>query len=507
MNKPSVLFVFTAESYHRESAPVISEFVRRDWNVTVLLGFQSDDATRIFESCRQEGIAVEFAPGTVTYGKAAGTDRTAAAAGPSRRRTADGAGNPLHGVRSLVRKTGLMRLIGFPAKVAACFRKRKAAEAIVARLAPSVVVAGPFHSAGQFDNAIARACRKRGTAMYCLPNSPYLGERILRVARPHHLDHGMAGPVITVEYDWLNRLLGWIFPKWTRRVADGRRLFYWDPLHVLAAELAGLQMNRLWLKPSLDFKRVFVHSAYSRDLLLTDGYPAERIVVSGPPLLDAVWAQIGDAAHETRLFAHIRLPVGSPFILFNVEPSAEHDYCDWDRHWSLFHETMAAVIKCGLPVVLSLHPLCRYEDYRFAEDKYGVTICTEYRIHALYPYCTVSVSFPCSTNLLCDVFGKPLVIYDHFGLTIGEGESCNMHLVPGGMVARSAAELCQHIKSIIARCVGAETGRDVGGRIVASSGLIVDVVESDVQATAEGQVLRRQARGDTVQCEEIRTNG
>ena len=147
---------------------MINEFVRRRWNVTVLLGFRSDDATRIFETCEQEGVAVEFAPSNVTYGKATGISRPSTPAGTDRHRAADRTGDLLSGVRSLVRKTGLMRLFGFPGKVVACFRKRRAAEAIIARLAPNVVVAGSFHSAGQFDNAIVFACRKRGTAMYCL---------------------------------------------------------------------------------------------------------------------------------------------------------------------------------------------------------------------------------------------------------------------------------------------------------------------------------------------------
>jgi len=449
LSQPAVLFVFGAESYHREAAPVIDEFVHRGWSVRVLLGFQSGHIARIIEACQQQGVAVELAPIGVGY-EIPAVSGSALTTAPPESSADEIVVTAAKKLRSILRSTGAGRLLRFPGHVARCLHKRRVADAIVARHTPSAVMMGSYHSSGQIDNAIARACRRRSIPMYCIPNSPYLGTLTLRVGRLNHLEQGMASQAIGVRHGIINRLLGWLFPAWTSIIPDGRRVFYWDPLLMLAATLTGLQMNRLWLKPALDFKRVFVHSEYSRDLLLADGYPADRIVVSAPPLLDAVRERIGDPAHESALFSRIRLPLGSPFILFNVEPSAEHDYCNWDRHWQQFHETLAAVVKCGLPVVLSLHPMCQFDTYKFVEEQYGVVISTAFRIHDLYPYCTVSVSFPCSTNLLALTFKKPLVIVDHFGILARDAESKSLNMIPGAYVAKSAQQVTQFVLAFMA---------------------------------------------------------
>lgn len=450
MSQPTIMFVFTAESYHREAAPVIDEFAHRGWSARVVLGFRSEHTVRIAEACRVKGIPVELVPAEAAYGKPADAGQAVPAA-PAVKAVQETAWARTAGLlRGKLRVTGIGRLRHFPGYVAQCLRRRRFAEELIARRKPSAVMMGSYHSSGQIDNAVARACRRRSIPMYCIPNSPYLGTLTLRVGRLNHLEQGMASQSINVRRGIINRVLGWLFPSWTSVLPDGNRVFYWDPLLMLAATLTGLQMNRLWLKPALDFKRVFVFSDYSRDLLLVDGYPADRIVVSAPPLLDAVRERVGDPVHENALFSHIRLPAGTPFVLFNVEPSAEHDYCDWERHWRQFHETMAAIVECGLPVVLSLHPLCQFENYRFAEAQYGVVISTAYRIHDLYPYCAISVSFPCSTNLLALTFGKPLVIYDHFGILARDEESRALNMIPGAYVAQSSREVAEFVRAIAA---------------------------------------------------------
>lgn len=472
------MFVFTAESYHREAAPVIDEFARRGWLVRVVLGFHSEHTGRIAEGCRRKGIPVELVLAEAAYGKPAdvGLAVPEASATKAVKETAWARAAGL--LREKLRGTGIGRLRHFPGYVAQCLRRRRIAEALIGGHKPSAVMMGSYHSSGQIDNAVARACKRRSIPMYCIPNSPYLGTLTLRVGRLNHLEQGMASQGIRVRHGLINRVLGWFFPSWTSALPDGDRVFYWDPLMMLAATLTGLQMNRLWLKPALDFKRVFAFSDYSRDLLLADGYPADRIVVSGPPLLDAVRERVGDAAHEEALFSHIRLPAGAPFVLFNVEPSAEHDYCDWDRHWRQFHETLAAVVACGLPVVLSLHPLCRLENYLFAEEQYDVAISTDYRIHDLYPYCAISVSFPCSTNLLALTFGKPLVIYDHFGILTRDEESRTLNMIPGAYVAQSDGEVAACVRSI---AEGAAAGAVEFQRPLVGAPRAVDIVFSTVQ--------------------------
>ncbi|WP_310449002.1 hypothetical protein [Sulfuritalea sp.] len=459
---------------------MIEEFVRRGAKVAVLLGFHSNHTEPIAETCRRQGITVETVPVEAGYGtleaSVAATDQNEVRKGF----IAIASSPKMTVLRAWIRKAGLARLFSLPLHIAKCIKRRRIADDIITRHQPDVVAMGSYHSSGQIDNAISRACKRQSVPTYCIPNSPYLGTLTLRVGRLNHLEQGMASQVIRVGYDPINRMLGWLFPSWTSVLPDGSRVFYWDPMTMLAATLTGLQMNRLWLKPSLDFRKVFVHSEYSRGLLLRDGYPADRIVVSGPPLLDSVVEKIGDSSKEDAMYSHINLPVGSPFILFNVEPSAEHNYCDWSRHWRQFHETMAQVVESGLPVVLSLHPLCVLENYRFVEAQYGVVICTAYRIHDLYPYCAISVSFPCSTNLLALTFEKPLVIYDHFGILGRDEESKILNSIPGALIAECASEILPNIRALREMLAAPDTVRQRSSTGRRATEIIISSIQSDL---------------------------
>jgi len=276
-----------------------------------------------------------------------------------------------------------------------------------------------------------------------------VGEFIQHVSRMNHLQVGMAGPEIRADYDAVNRVLAKVFPRWTRDLADGTRVFYWDPMRIVSAELTGLGMKPQWLKPSTDFDRVFVFGEFSRKLLIDAGYPDDKIVVAGQPLFDNILRQRGDLTRRAEIAAHIGVTPGEPFLLVNIEPSLEHDYATAEDHWRNFHEVLRACTGHGAAIVLSLHPLCEVENYRFAENQYGCRISTRFSIHELYPDCTVSVSFVCSTNVLALDFCRPLVIYDFQRMLDRDALTDQLYKLPGALVGRSEPELRSHISAAL----------------------------------------------------------
>lgn len=427
---------------------MLQEFVRRKWRVHVLIAFSGAEAFRVAAECREAGAEAEIAPEGIGYGSQSsggGPHPQESAHSPS---ASSRKGHLLRLLRYASRTSRLGRLRSIPAIVASSRRRITFVAGRITQLAPDCVFHGPYHSIGQVDNAISFVCRKRNIPTFCVANSPFVGEKIMRVARLNHLQTGMTFLDICDDFDWINRLFARLNPSWTRVLANGKRVFFWDPIQIWGANLAGLPMHPMWMKPSVDYQRVFLHSEFSRTLLVGDGYPAEKIVVSGPPLLDSAWEMLDDPEHRMEIYAELGLPDGEPFILYNVEPSAEHNYETWENHWQKFHDALGAVVGCGLPVVLSLHPLCQFETYAFAEKQYGVKICTTRRIHHLYPYCAISVSFPCSTNLLAEIFRKPLVIYDYFDLTQRDPETISINLLPGSVAATSGVEIKAHIERI-----------------------------------------------------------
>lgn len=448
----TILFVLSAVSYYREVAPVVARFGTSDWKVHVVFGSGGEVTERALEECRSWGCQADLAPANVGYGASGSREdqssrEEAAGQGRHRGRTPSRLREALKTnvwLRKFLHPLG--RLRHMPGHYLRMRRIRRYTAELIDVVSPDVVVQGAYHSCGQIDNGIAIACRAANIPTFCVPNSPYLGTRALEVGRLNHLISGMSGPQIRADYHFINALLAVLFRSWTAVLANGVRAFYWDPLIMLTAWINGLSMQRTWLKPSLKFDRVFVFSDYSKNLLEGDGYPVEGVIVSGQPLLDDVWRNLGDKVYGEALFRTLDLPVHSPFILLNVEPAVEHDYCSWERHWQLFEEIMQAVTSFDIPVVLSLHPLCDYNNYSFVEEKFGVRISTCYKIHELYPYCTINVSFPCSTNLLAAEFGKSLVIYDHFHLTTRDSDSAALNRLENAEVGEDAGA----IKAILA---------------------------------------------------------
>jgi len=267
--------------------------------------------------------------------------------------------------------------------------------------------------------------------------SPYVGERVAVGYRFENLTDAMSAELDATR-NVLRRLVAGAYPRWVR-ARNGKEIFMFDPNRMVSAKMFGLIDRNPWQSPSEHYDVVFVESEFSRTMLLESNYDPGKVIVSGKPLLDSVFRGLSDRAYSERLYGEVRLRINEPFILVNVEPSAEHAYSTWESQWERFRSLMGSLRETGLRVVLSLHPLCHPKNYAFVEKEYGFTLSQKYKIAELYPYCSVVVSFPCSTNQLALVFGKPLIIYDWFGVT--DGPRRDLFRVPGALYARSAEEV------------------------------------------------------------------
>jgi hypothetical protein len=429
----TALFVFSIFHYWKEMHPVAREFAANGWRVHVLIGWSGPTAAAVATECRALGIATSEVPAPLNFGDHLAAAAVAAGEAPQPRQPRFPAFMQpwLHTPRRFVDALRAFRR--------AAAAKRYARD-LLDRVAPDVVFGGPWQAAGSFDNGFAFWCSRRRLPYCCLSFSPYLGEPNNIGGRFSHLADGMAGPSIRSDYDWINKLIARALPRWTR-TRDGITIFYWDPLQTLAARLHGLVERNIWQRPSERYDVVFVFSEFSRRMLLDAGYPPGKIVVAGMPLLDAITARFADRDHREALFRSLGLSVDEPFILYNVEPGLEHSYVPAAVHWERFHAHMEVLRNVGLKVVLSLHPLCRKEDYRFAEANPGFKVVDSPSIHELYPYCRLVVSHCCSTNLLAPEFGKPLIILDHAGMTHEGAPRAALFRIPGALYAYSAADL------------------------------------------------------------------
>jgi hypothetical protein len=431
----SALFVFSIVHYYREMMPVARYFRDRGWQVRVIIGWDGSSAKDAAADCRANGLElVEVNPAFLIRSEHGGAVPPAEPSAPG---TTSPRAHPF-----------LYRIAMFADSLSKLTRMKRHARALIGTMVPDIVFAGPYHSPDLLHNGIAAVCRVRRIPYCNLPASAYVGEHNSVLGRFLNRRLGMQTSVIDVGYDRLNRLMSHLFPGWTR-TRDNVSIFMWDPLLILAARLCGVLVGNIWQKPAESFDVVYVYSEFSRKMLAESGYDPHKIVVCGIPLLDAPRRMLGDKDHRAAMWHRLGLPDDSGFLLFNVEPSYEHRYATHSDHWRRFHELMAAMRRTGMPVVLSLHPLCNIADYEFAEAEYGVAISRDYRIFDLYPYCRLSVSFPCSTNVVAEEFGKPLVIYDYFGMTAENGPRKDLFRLANARYGYTVEEVEREIAAVL----------------------------------------------------------
>ena len=442
-----VLFVVSILNYHREVEPVIAYFRKRGYATHVLIGWVGADADRAIEHYLSLGCQIHRVPDSHAYGVLPAAPGAAGATGPETANTVRR--TPKKRLAQSVRDIPILghylgRLAGLIRATAAAHRTRQYARDLVRTISPNLIFMGPFHSCGRFDNAIMVEASTQQIARCCYPVSTYHGKIGAHHARQSNLRRGMLPQTLRTDYDILNRLLAFLRPSWTFDNGTART-FMWDPLHMIAARLNGLLPSDIWQKPSPDFDRVYVFSEFSASLLEHSGFPMDRVETTGIPLLDDVFHGCRDRSVRERIFKELRLQADEPFLLFNVEPSFEHHYCDATTHWARFDSMMTLVSSFQLPVVLSLHPLCDEADYAYAEQRFGVRIARHRKIYELYPYCRLAVSFACSTNILAEIFDKPIVVYDFFGMADEASERAFEFRLPFVKVANTFEQIRQLI--------------------------------------------------------------
>ncbi len=440
------LVVISIYNYYREVEPVVACFASRGARVTALLGWRGATADEAARHLRAVGAHVASVPGDFAYGEP-----------PSGSAVGNSAAIPQKRAPSAI-----ARLAGLPGVWRSQRRLKAWARELFAEIEPDVVLQGPYHGCGTFDQAIAAVRKERRVPSVCYPVSAYHGRNGAIMARFSNLARGMLGPVLRADLDWINAAAARLMPRWTQ-TRDGRTIFMFDPLCLAVSAASGLGVARdVWQKPDVEFDRVCVFSDFSAGLLRESAFPMDRVRVVGIPLLDRVAAVAADPQARTAMYAELGLPEDAPFLLFNVEPSAEHHYADWDAHWRNFRATLAAASSVGLPVILSLHPLCTPTDYEFAQAEFGARIARRHKIYNLYLHCRVAVSFACSTNIVAELFGKPLVIYDYFDMaSVGSARAAEFRL-PGAHIAHDPAALAAAIASALAEPPRSSAGASIG---------------------------------------------
>lgn len=248
-----------------------------------------------------------------------------------------------------------------------------------------------------------------------------------RRERPEHLID---------ERPWrtLKRLLARRYPHQAMHTRFGRMLFFGHP-DTLALACSGLLQGCNW---HYGGGAVDLCTKISRDdleLARSEGAPVDRFVVTGQPMMDAMYEARANGRMRERLAHEHSLRPGRRLIVCAVPHSAEHGLVDWDSHLAQTRELFFALSASEADVLLSLHPRSRVETYQGLAAAAGCTILKA-RLSTALPAADIFVASYSSTVRWALAMGIPAIMADF--PQFGYEQFANL---PGSIVVRDAPGL------------------------------------------------------------------
>ena len=204
---------------------------------------------------------------------------------------------------------------------------------------------------------------------FALSNSRYVMQARLRNwENKYRASLGMDGR--------LNKILGWVFPKWVAEY-DNTRLLIYDGSDSLAAWIVGIMPVRPWTLGGGAATLMAVENKVQFRIFEAEGIKPEKMVVTGHPQTDRTYESLRTMDKGGNV-DNISVGENDRVVLCALPQFAEHKLMDWDQHWTEIEfiiETLLSIPKTHL--ILSLHPKCDLGRYEYLESKYPLALSTE----------------------------------------------------------------------------------------------------------------------------------
>ncbi|MFH1058086.1 MAG: hypothetical protein V1797_05300 [Pseudomonadota bacterium] len=200
----------------------------------------------------------------------------------------------------------------------------------------------------------------------------------------------------------------------------GRRVWFYEPAALLAADGLGLLPPNPWTLGSNGVDLVLVDGENTRARLIATGSDPQRIVVCGHRGHDDLYAGL-----QRRDALRRELAPGAgdgQWLVAPLPPLGEANLCAWDRadeEMRFLGQSLArAAAEHGLTVLVSLHPKMDPARYRFLSDECGLTVCSR-SLAEILPAVDIFVAPQGSTTIQWAVLcGVPALALDLYGLDL-----------------------------------------------------------------------------------------
>jgi len=457
------LFYYPVAHAPVEINPLVFELLERGWIVTVQFGWVGPDADRHAAALADLGAAVRMPEADMTPYSSHKEALITAEASASVSRTSR---LPIvRNLDSILSQTRTMR------------KSYQIARRVIAETKPDILVASNFQSCGRYDYALLKAAKRAGVRTACVITSTLVAKCIASPGRLYQFESGMLTGNFSATSGLFRRVLARAVPAWI--ASDGKsKMFFFPPDQMIAAWIAGLLPSDPLHTPTADFDVVFSPDRQNLALLRDSGFPESKIRMLGRPRLDEAVRANQDPARRRAWRERCGLSPVERYVLFNVEPSFEHEYCDKWTHFDRLHALMDRMSSYGRRVLVSLHPLCASKNYTHLNELPGVTVLRDIGIETPYPDADFVVSFPCSTNKFAVAFDKSVLMYDWFGVRQSP-RRWRLYNQPNLEVAESMDEFADKLRTFM------NASLDVAPRY---PDLAAPLIVSEVERLAIGQL-------------------
>ena len=284
-------------------------------------------------------------------------------------------------------------------------------EDALAGRAPALAVLAGDRQLG-WELPLMGLCRRRGMKAL-LPPVSYPGDR-------DDLTSIRRGPRFDAE-TWPE--LRQRFPeKYVTDRQAGRRVWFYEPAALLAADGLGLLPPNPWALGSNGVDLVLVDGENTRARLIATGSDPERIVACGHRGHDDLHAGLQRRAELRQELDPAAAGAAGRWLLASPPPLGEANLCDWERHWRemrfLAETLVRAAAQAGAKVLVSLHPKMDPARYRFLAEEYGLDVCAR-PLAEILPAADVFIAPQGSTTIQWAVLcGAPALALDIYGLDL-----------------------------------------------------------------------------------------
>jgi hypothetical protein len=311
-----------------------------------------------------------------------------------------------HRIRGLLKRVpGLRGILLIVHNILLFQRDRRAAARLIQDHASDLMVTSGYTG---FEAAyLLTEAARRGTRIVHLDSYGVLTSSWRAVGR----EHGMGSAVVVSTF--ARRILAALFPRWTYRFDDGRRMFYETPDRCLAALLCGIMPKYPFTAGHGPISAFTAVNEYSRRTLEASGIEPGRIHLVGRLQDDATFAAVNKARNNRAAsLAALGLNPDRPVILCSSSPLLLHRSMTLEQETE-YHQSMLSELAAveGAQVVLSMHPVHQNAGYiDVLAARYGVKVFTAPGINELLPLSTLFVDCESTVSTMAAACGIPMVM-------------------------------------------------------------------------------------------------